>query len=458
MSETDVMSISTAALENDAGHLWHHSLQHSGLSQNPPLAIERADGCFVWDSAGTRYLDAMAGLWCVNVGYGRKAIPDAVYAQMQKLPYCSLTQSHGPAVELASRLAGLLPSGLDRVCFSNSGSEAVETALKMARQCARQMHPGQTRYKIIARHRAYHGFTMGAASATGQTLRKRAFEPLVPGFLHVAPPDRLRCSFCAAGPACTLACADEFERVIRLEGPESVAAIIVEPVIGGGGVFPAPPGYLERLREICDRYEVLLILDEVITGFGRTGTLFAFEQAGIQPDLLVLAKGITSGYLPLGATVATERVFEAFLSDKDPAAKFTHVSTFGGHPCSCAAALANIDILCVERLWENSAAVGATLLSQLREIDDPRIGEVRGRGLLIGVELVSGPDKAPLAEVDVIRIQKRIRANGVLVGRNADTVPGFGNVLTIAPPLIITQVQADEIVKAVREALATQNS
>jgi taurine-pyruvate aminotransferase len=395
----------------------------------------------------------MAGLWCVNVGYGRKTIADAVYAQMQKLPYCPLTQTHLPAAELAERLTGLLPKGLDRVFFTNSGSEAVETALKMARQCARQTHPGQSRYKIIARHRAYHGFTMGAASATGQIARKQAFEPLVPGFLHVAPPDRLRCGFCSSGPACTLACADEFERMIRMEGPETIAAVIVEPVIGGGGVFPAPEGYLKRLREICDRYGVLLILDEVITGFGRTGTPFAFERAGIAPDILVLAKGITSGYLPLGATVANERVFEAFLSDKNPAAKFTHLSTFGGHPCSCAAALANLDILYGERLWENSAAVGSHLLARLREISDPRIGEIRGRGLLIGIEFIAGPHPAPLPEADVIQIQKRIRTNGVLVGRNADTVPGFGNVLTISPPLILTESQAEDIVKAVRSAL-----
>lgn len=436
----------TAAVDADLRHLWHHSLQHSGLTQHPPLQIERADNCYVWDSDGNRYLDAMAGLWCVNVGYGRKSIADAVYAQMQKLPYCPLTQTHLPAAELAERLAGLLPMGLDRVFFTNSGSEAVETALKMARQCARQTHPGQSRYKIVARHRAYHGFTMGAASATGQIARKQAFEPLVPGFLHVAPPDRLRCGFCSSAPACTLACADEFERVIRMEGPETVAAVIVEPVIGGGGVFPAPDGYLKRLREICDRYGVLLILDEVITGFGRTGTLFAFEQAGIHPDILVVAKGITSGYLPLGATIANERVFESFLSDKNPAAKFTHLSTFGGHPCSCAAALANIDILCGERLWENSATVGSHLLARLGEINDPRIAEIRGRGLLIGIEFA-------LPEAEVIQIQKRIRSNGVLVGRNADTVPGFGNVLTISPPLILTESQAEDILQAVRSAL-----
>src|SRR5262252_5901796 len=250
----------------DLKHVWHGNLQHRGLEQRPPLEMVRAEGCWVFDSDGRRYLDAMSGLWCVNVGYGRREIVDAVTDQMSRLPYYPLTQSHPPGAQLAGRLASLLPAELRRVFFLNSGSEAVETALKMARQYARRAHPGQNRYKIIARHRAYHGFTMGALSATGQVSRKRAFEPLVPGFLHVAPPDHYRCAFCQCEPGCTLACADEFDRVIRLEGPETVAAVILEPSIGGGGVFHAPEGYLERVREICDRYGVLLILDEVITG------------------------------------------------------------------------------------------------------------------------------------------------------------------------------------------------
>jgi taurine-pyruvate aminotransferase len=447
------MSPVHAAAEVGESHLWHHALQHHGLEQNPPLVIDRADGCYLWDSNGTRYLDAMAGLWCVNVGYGRKAIADAVYEQMQRLPYYHLTQSHRPALELAARLAGLLPAALSRAFFTNSGSEAVETALKMARQCSRRLHPGENRYKVIARHRAYHGFTMGALSATGQPVRRRAFEPVVPGFLHVPLPDPLRCTFCQGQPGCNLGCANEFERVIRMEGPDTVAAIIVEPVTGGGGVFPAPEGYLRSLRDICDRYGVLLILDEVITGFGRTGTLFAFEHARIVPDILVLAKGITSAYQPLGATVASEHIFETFSSADDPSAKFAHLSTFGGHPCSCVAALANLDILCGERLWENSASTGAFLIDHLRNIRDPRIAEVRGLGLLIGIELVSGPDKSPLAESKVVQIQKAVRERGVIIGRNADTVSGYGNVLTISPPLILTKEQAGEIAGAIESAL-----
>ena len=445
--------VSQTERDLDLQHLWHGNLQHHGLEKRPPLEIVRAEGCWVYDSAGNRYLDAMAGLWCVNVGYGRREIVDAVTEQMARLPYYPLTQSHPPAAQLAARLATLLPAGLRRVFFLNSGSEAVETALKMARQYARRAHPGENRYKIISRHRAYHGFTMGALSATGQVARKRAFEPLVPGFLHVAPPDHYRCAHCSQAPACTLDCADEFDRVIRMEGPDTVAAVILDPTIGGGGVFHAPDGYLERVREICDRYGVLLILDEVITGFGRTGKMFAFEHAGVRPDILTLAKGITSAYLPLAATVATDAIFDAFRSETDDAAKFAQVSTFGGHPCSCAAGLANLEILTRERLWENSAGVGAYLADRLRALASPVIGEVRARGLLIGLEMVTGGSRTPMPEPDVVRLQRTIREAGVLVGRNNDTVPGFGNVLTISPPLTLTREEADTIAAAIGRTL-----
>jgi taurine-pyruvate aminotransferase len=445
--------VSRTSRELDIEHLWHGSLQHQGLEKHPPLEVVQAEGCYVFDSEGHRYLDAMAGLWCVNVGYGRKEIVAAVADQMTRLPYYPLTQSHPPAAQLAARLAELLPADLGRVFFLNSGSEAVETALKMARQYARRVNPGQNRYKIIARHRAYHGFTMGALSATGQVSRKRAFEPLVPGFLHVAPPDHYRCAFCQGEPGCTLTCADEFDRVIRLEGPETVAAVILEPTIGGGGVFHAPEGYLERVRQICDRHGVLLILDEVITGFGRTGKIFAFEHANIRPDILVLAKGITSGYLPLAATVATDAIFDAFLSETDDSAKFAQLSTFGGHPCSCAAGLANLQILTRERLWENAAQVGARLADRLRALDSPRIGEVRGRGLLIGLEMIADSNRTPMPEREVVALQGAIRKAGVIVGRNSDTVPGLGNVLTIAPPLTITEEQAEAIVAVVGKTL-----
>jgi taurine-pyruvate aminotransferase len=445
----------SAIREVDIDHVWHGNLQHYDLGSRPPLEIVRGEGCWVWDSDDRRYLDGMAGLWCVNVGYGRRTIADSVAEQMRQLPYYPLTQSHPPAARLARRLTELLPADLDHIFFVNSGSEAVETALKIARQSARRMHPGENRYKVIARHRGYHGFTMGAMSATGQVVRKQAFEPLVPGFLHVSPPDPYRCDHCSAGGTCTLACANEFERAIRSEGPETVAAVILEPAIGGGGVFPAPQGYMEQVRDICDRYGVLMIVDEVITGFGRTGKLFAFEHSGIRPDLMTLAKGITSGYLPLGATVASRRVFETFVSANDDKAKFSQVSTFGGHPCSCAAALANLDIITGERLWENAARVGSYLAKGLRELKLPVIGQVRSWGLLIGIELVMDTNRTPLLESRVIAAQRAIRDAGVIVGRNNDTVPGFCNVLTISPPLTLTQPEADSIISAVQTGLAS---
>jgi adenosylmethionine-8-amino-7-oxononanoate aminotransferase len=232
-----------------------------------------------------------------------------------------------------------------------------------------------------------------------------------------------------------------------------VAAVILEPAIGGGGVFPAPPGYMERVREVCDRYGVLMIVDEVITGFGRTGKVFAIEHSGIRPDIMTVAKGITSGYLPLGATIASREVFETFLSARNDQAKFAQVSTFGGHPCSCAAALANLDIMTGERLWENAARVGEYLAGRLRELKLPAIGEVRSWGLLIGLELVTDAGRTPMPESRVIAAQRAIREAGVIVGRNNDTVPGYSNVLTISPPLTLTESEADIVIAAVEAGL-----
>ena len=437
----------------DRKHLWHSLLQHSSLDKKPPLAIREGKGCVVVDEGGKEYIDAMAGLFCVNVGYGRAEIAEAAAEQMRRLPFYPLSQTHAPAVRLAETLASILPSGLERVYFCNSGSEAVETALKLARQYGRQIHKGENRYKVIARYRGYHGFTMGALSATGQVARRKAFEPLVPGFLHVNPPDRYRCPHCQAAPACTMACADEIEARIRYEGPDTVAAVIAEPVIGGGGVIDSPDGYLQRLREICDRWGILLILDEVITGFGRTGLLFGCQHWGVVPDIMTVAKGLTSGYLPLGAAITTQRVFDAFLGEPAEAVHFSQVSTFGGHPVACAAASANLEILLRERLWENAASVGDYLMRRLRTIRHPWIGEVRGKGLLIGLELVRDQKKTPIADHEMAALSAAIKENGVIVGRNVETVPGFCNVMILSPPLILSKDEADRIVEAIETGL-----
>ncbi len=437
----------------DRRHLWHSMLQHRSLDTKPPMIIREAKGCTVIDEGGREYLDAMAGLFCVNVGYGRHEIAEAAAEQMRRLPFYPLSQSHVPAIRLAEKLGSILPAGLERVYFSNSGSEAVETALKLARQYGRQVYKGQNRHKVIARYRGYHGFTMGALSATGQVVRRKAFEPLVPGFSHVDPPDRYRCRHCQNAPACTLACADEIEDRVRFEGPESVAAIIAEPVIGGGGVIVSPDGYLPRLREICDRWGILLILDEVITGFGRTGRLFGYQHWNVTPDIVTLAKGITSGYAPLGATVTTHAIFDAFLGDFEEGVHFSQVSTFGGHPVACAAAGVNVEILLKERLWENAESVGHYLMERLRAIRHPWIGEVRGKGLLIGVEMVRGESKTPIADYDMARLAGAIREAGVIVGRNVETVPGFSNVVILSPPLILSKAEADRIAHAVQSGL-----
>lgn len=437
----------------DRRHLWHSLRQHTDLDKKPPLVIREGKGCIVTDEHGREYLDAMAGLFCVNVGYGRHQIVEAAAEQMRRLPFYPLSQSHAPAITLAETLASILPHGLERAYFCNSGSEAVETALKLARQYGRQVHKGENRYKVIARYRGYHGFTMGALSATGQVARRRAFEPLIPGFSHVNPPDRYRCAHCQAAPACTLACADEIEARVRYEGPDTVAAIIAEPVIGGGGVIVSPDGYLQRLREICDRWGILLILDEVITGFGRTGLLFGCQHWDVVPDIMTVAKGITSGYAPLGAAITTQEVFTAFLGEPEEGVHFSQVSTFGGHPVACAAASANLEILLKERLWENAAVVGDYLRERLRMIHHPWIGEIRGMGLLIGVELVRDQSKTPLADKEMAAVSAAIKDAGVIVGRNVETVPGLCNVIILSPPLVLSKDEADRIAEAIEAGL-----
>jgi len=316
----------------DRAHVWHPLFQHQQLEDRDLLVIEEGHGTILTDADGNTYLDAYAGLWNVNVGYGRQEIAQAVQEQMNKLAFYPHSQINAPATQLATKLAQLLPGDLQHIFFSNSGSEANETAFKIARQYGRQKYPGENRYKIIARYQGYHGFTFGAMSATGQTGRRVKFEPLVPGFFHVDPPYCYRCPLKLEYPSCGIACVEEIEEVIRREDPSSVAAVIVEPIIGGGGVIIPPDEYLPRLRQICDQYGVLLILDEVITGFGRTGKLFACEHWDVTPDMITMAKGVSSGYLPLGACAVTPEIFETFLGAPEEKRELAQVSTYGGHP------------------------------------------------------------------------------------------------------------------------------
>ena len=439
--------------EIDKAHVWHPLFQHQRLDETDLLVFKSAHGTTLVDVEGNEYLDAYSALWNVNVGYGRQEIADAVYAQIQELCYYPHSQINVPATELASQLATCLPGDLNHVFFCNSGSEANETAIKIARQYGRQTYPGENRYKIIARYRGYHGFTYGAMSATGQARRRKAFEPLVPGFHHAAPPYCYRCPLGLDEKSCNDACVNDIERIIQSEGPETVIAVIAEPIIGGGGVIVPSDEYFPKLRKICDDYGLLLILDEVITGFGRTGKMFACEHWDVQPDIITLAKGLTSGYIPLGACVASTSVFNTFLGDSDENREFSQVCTYGGHPVACAAGVANLKILQSERLWENAEKVGSYLLEKLKTLESlPIVGNVRGKGLMLAVELIK-TDGAHLETAKTNQIVGQLREKGVIVGKIGHAVDEPENIIYIAPPLILTESEADQIFNTLREVL-----
>src|SRR5919106_2523667 len=322
-------------------HLWRH-FTAAGASR---LVIDRGEGCHIWDTEGNRYLDALSALYCVNIGYGPwPEISEAAKRQLDQLPFFTnwVGFATPPSLELAEKVAELVPIDVGRTFFVGGGSEAIESALKIARQYHR-LRGEPTRYKFVTRRSAYHGTTLGALSINGSPALRAQFEPLVPGGLRAPMPYRYRCPYCSDKPECTLRCADEIDAIVENEGPETVAAVILEPVQNSAGSITPPPGYFERVREICDAHGLLLVADEVICGFGRVGDWFGTTRYGIEPDLMTLAKGITSAYAPLGALVATPKVVEPFF--REGTTTFTHGITFGGHPVSCAIALANIGIM-----------------------------------------------------------------------------------------------------------------
>jgi adenosylmethionine-8-amino-7-oxononanoate aminotransferase len=412
----------------------------------------RGEGCYVWDSDGKRYLDGLAGLFTVQVGHGRRGIAQAMEAQAETLAYFPLwTYAHPLAIELSERLAGLAPVGLDRVFLTTGGGEAVESAWKLARQYHRARgEPG--RYKVITRNIAYHGTTMGALALTGVAELRAPFEPLTPGAIHVENTNRYRCAFCADLPACTLQCAQEIERAIEREGAETVAAVFLEPVQNAGGCFTPPPGYFERVREICDRHGVLLVSDEVICAFGRLGSWFGAERVGSAPDMITMAKGLTSGYSPLGGVMVSDKVAEPFLGGDE---MFMHGITFGGHPVGCAAALANLDVFDSEDLIghvrSNEGAFRAALETLL---DLPIVGDVRGMGYFYGIELVKDRDtRATFDDQEsnhLLRdlVSPRLFELG-LVCRSDDR---GDPVVQLSPPLVAGPVEFERIAEVLRQA------
>lgn len=438
-------------LEKDRRYVWHGLVPYTA-SQNP-LAIVEADGAWIVDAEGHRYLDAMSGLWCVNLGYSQPELAEAAYQQLRTMPYYPLTHTHLPAIELAERLSEWLGAEY-RVFFSNSGSEANEVAFKIARQYHAQRGEPD-RWKIVSRYRGYHGNTMGALAASGQFERKYRYEPLAPGFVHVPPPDCYRCPFGRSPSTCALECAAHIDDVMRWEFDGTIAAIILEPVITGGGVLVPPPGYLQKVKEICERHGALMIVDEVICGFGRTGARFGHQRFGVQPDIVTMAKGITSGYLPLAATAVRADLFdEAFARDEDYA-HLRHVNTFGGHPAACAVALATLEIMEREGLVDRARHLGDVLAQELQRLRSCRaVGDIRTFGLLAGIELVDGegaqsPASAALASKVVAECRKR----GVIVGKTGDTTPGGNNVITLCPPFVVSEADLRHIVDVLEESL-----
>jgi adenosylmethionine-8-amino-7-oxononanoate aminotransferase len=433
-------------------HVWIHTVNYVELAERQGMHVfERGSGSALYDAKGQAWIDALAGLWVVNAGHGRDEIADAMADQAKKLAYVSsAAYTSVPAVQLAETLAALTPGDLSRVFFSSGGSEAVETALKIAKQ-VQALRGFPKRYKIIARRGSYHGMTFGAMSLTtgNRTQQERFFGPLMDGVYHVPSPNRYRNDFGIEGEAGDEMCAKWVEQEILFQGPETVAAVIGEPISASNGVHIPSPRYWQLLREICDRHGVLLIMDEVINGFGRTGKWFATEHFGVVPDIMTMAKGITSGYAPLAATIVRPSVFEVFTSEKNTV---SHLLTFGGQAVAVAAALKNIEIIGREGLVERSAELGAYLLSGLRTLRDrhPTVGDARGLGLLCTIELVK--DKATkekwARDSDFIKRVAALTTERHLLTR-------VWELLHIAPPLVVTREEIDQIIDILDTSIGT---
>ena len=441
-------------------HLWMHFTRHSVYRDADVPVIVRGEGPYIWDSAGRRYLDALAGLFVSQLGHGRTELADAAAAQARELAFMPLwSYAHPAAIELAERVAGYAPGDLNRVFFTSGGGEAVESAWKLAKNYFK-LTGRPTKHKVISRAIAYHGTTHGALSITGLPPLKAPFEPLVPSTFRVPNTNIYRASETTGGlldgsdpEAFGRWAADQIAVAIENEGPDTVAAVYLEPVQNSGGCFPPPPGYFQRVREICDAYDVLLVSDEVICAFGRLGHMFGAERYGYQPDIITCAKGITSGYAPLGAMIASDRLMEPFLTGD---ATFLHGYTFGGHPVSCAVAMANLDVFESEGVLEHVRGNEGAFRATLEKLTDlPIVGDVRGDGYFYGIELVK--DKATKETFNDEEAERLLRGflskalfdEGLYCRADDRGDP----VIQLSPPLICDQTHFDEMEQILRTVL-----
>lgn len=442
--------LSTAARD----HLWMHFTRMSSYENEPVPTIVRGEGSYIYDADGKRYLDGLAGLFVVQAGHGRAELAEAAHKQAQDLGFFPIwSYAHPKAIELAERLADHAPGDLNKVFFTTGGGEAIETAWKLAKQY-HKLTGNHGKYKVISRAVAYHGTPQGALSITGLPGLKAPFEPLVPGAHKVANTNIYRAPIHGDDPeAFGRWAADQIEQQILFEGPETVAAVVLEPVQNAGGCFPPPPGYFQRVREICDQYGVLLVSDEVICAFGRLGTVFACEKFGYVPDIITCAKGMTSGYSPIGAAVVSDRLAEPFWRGDN---SFLHGYTFGGHPVSAAVALANLDLFEREGLPQHVLDNEQAFFRTLRRLEDlPIVGDVRGNGFFYGIELVKDKaTKETFTEEESERVLYGFLSKALFEAGLYCRADDRGDpVVQLAPPLISGQEVFDEAEQILRSVL-----
>ncbi len=445
-------------VDADRAHVWHHLIQHKGFETGEPKMIIEGKGIHVWDQHGKKHTDAVSGgVWTVNVGYGRESIADAVRDQLVKMNFFGGTTGSIPGALFAEKLITKMP-GMSRVYYANSGSEANEKGFKIVRQIAHKRYGGN-KHKILYRDRDYHGSTLATMSAGGQDERNAQYGPFAPGFIRVPHCMEYRKHEQDGAPEENYGvwAADQIEEVILREGADTIGALCLEPVTAGGGVITPPEGYWERVQEICKKYDILLHIDEVVCGVGRTGVWFGYQNYGIKPDIVTMAKGVASGYAAISCCVTTEEVFDMFKDDSsDPMNYFRDISTFGGCTAGPAAALENMRIIEDENLMGNTLTMGERMMNNLHALAEKHavIGDVRGKGLFIGAELVSDrASKDAMDEKMVGAVVADCMAQGVIIGATNRSIPGRNNTLCFSPALIATADDIDHITDAVDQAL-----